>query len=305
MVISYDGAMIQKDEFDDPEGFQSAFGKISRAMEQRRSGMRQRGPLIGILTVMVALFVLFAVFWSTYPRGGNDLTEAAVPVVHADASSYMKSPEEPGGMDIPYRDSTVFDPLRSAEDEGDSHVESLLPPPEEPIDREKMFAGLKTEPIDDGESAGLDAGPSPEATDITEEHRGVILSEEMPAVESNPPEKVADAKAEKEPEPENKAVKPEAVAKTEPAAGNAKEGTHYVQLVSIKDRKLADAEWKKLQKQFPSQLSSLSMRVQEADLGAKGKFYRIQGGSVSQSRAKDICSAISSQRAGGCLVVAR
>ncbi|HEY8190312.1 MAG TPA: SPOR domain-containing protein, partial [Micavibrio sp.] len=60
--------MTRKDEFDDPEGFQSAFGKIAQAMEQSRFGLRKRRPLIGILTVMVALFVLFAVFWSTYPR---------------------------------------------------------------------------------------------------------------------------------------------------------------------------------------------------------------------------------------------
>lgn len=305
-MIFYDSFMIQKDEFDDPEGFQSAFGKITKAMEQRRSGMRQRGPLIGILTGAVALFVLFAVFWSTYPRG-NDLTEAAVPVVRADASPYMKAPEEPGGMDIPYRDSTVFDPLRTAEDDGDSRVESLLPPPEEPIDREKMFAGLKTEPIEE-EGAALDAGPAPDNIDITEEQRGVILSEEMPEVASSTPAEAPEAKivaVKAEEKPAEKAEAPPAVAKTEPAAGDAKAGTHYVQLVSIKDRSLADAEWKKLQKQFSGPLSGLSMRVQEADLGAKGKFYRIQGGAVSQARAKEICSAISSQRAGGCLVVAR
>lgn len=69
--------MINKDEFDDNVGFQSAFGKIADAMEQSRSGMRQRGPLLGLLTAAVAFFVLFAVFWSTYPRGDKDLPVTA------------------------------------------------------------------------------------------------------------------------------------------------------------------------------------------------------------------------------------
>lgn len=301
--------MSNRDEFD-PEGFQSAFGKIADAMEQGRSGIRQRGPMIGVMTVAVALFVLFAVFWSTYPRGDDTKTgDGPVPIIRADATPYKAAPDDPGGMEIPYRDSTIFETIREADNqEGDSRVESLLPPPEEPIAREQMFAGLKTETLEGDDAAkpaapALDAGPMPAASETASEHKGEILPEQK-AMESTP----APVK-----QPATPAVEEEKAVKTEPAAGdatakavpNSSSGTHYIQLGSVKDRSGAEAEWKKLQKEFPAQLGSLTLRVQSVDLGAKGTFYRIQGGSVAQAQAKNICSAIAAKRPGGCIVVAR
>ncbi|MDB5490476.1 MAG: sporulation related domain protein [Micavibrio sp.] len=302
--------MTRRDEFDDPEGFQSAFGKIAEAMEQGHSGLRRRGPLLGILTASVALFILFAVFWSTYPRG-EDAANGPVPTIRADATPYKATPDNPGGMDIPYRDSTVFEALRTKGDKEGGKIESLLPPAEQPIPKEQMFAGLKTDPIEDKAAAqqppkvieaddvvadkALDSGPV--KSSATSEQQGTILPVKDSVKESPTVLGVA-----------------ETVTKTEPAAGNAKAptavktpeaGTYYIQLGSVKDRAAATVEWKKLQKQFPDQLGSLTLRVQEASLGAKGTFYRIQGGSVAQSAGKEICSAIASKRSGGCIVVAR
>lgn len=299
--------MTRKDEFDDPEGFESAFGKIAEAMEQSRIGVKKRGPMIGVATLLVALFVLFAVFWSTYPRG--DKREAGVgpvPIVRADATPYKMTPDNPGGMDIPYRDSTVFETLRNANsnDGSDSKVESLLPPPEEPIDRTQMFAGLKTEPIEDGVADEKDFGPVATVTPDPEL--------EKPAA----PVIVAGV-----PKPQPKPVIAQAgtdVAKAEPAAGDATakakpapeataiaSGSYFIQLGSVKDRSGAEAEWRRLQQEFPAQLGNLTLRVQEAKLGERGTFYRIQGGAVDQASAKTICNAIAAKRSGGCLVVSR
>ncbi len=288
--------MTRKDEFDDPEGFQSAFEKIAQAMEQGRVCLRQRRPLIGLLTVMVALFVLFAVFWSTYPRGGEKAgKDTPVPVVRADTAPYKIVPEDPGGMEIPYRDSTVFETLNHADDREESKVESLLPPPEEPIDRAQMFAGLKTEPIEGNLEKEPDIGPITSARVADPKPQEPVV--QTPEVKPDPPkvdEKIPVVK---------KPVTSSDPAKTapEPTSG----GTHYVQLGSLKDRAAANAEWVKLQKQFPTELGKLTLRVQEVDLGAKGKFFRIQGGAIAKEQAQKICSSISSQRAGGCLVVAR
>ncbi len=302
--------MISKDEFDDSEGFQSAFGKIASAMEQSRSGMRQRGPLLGLLTAAVAFFVLFAVFWSTYPRGDKDSAgNGPVPMIRADATPFKTAPDDPGGMDIPYRDSTVFETLRSANNDSDEKpgVESLLPAPEQPMPREQMFAGLKTDPIETPLEAveepavdtALDAGPV--QTDSATAQAGAILTEKPAAVATATPVP---------------AVKPKPAppAEVEPAAGNAKDrsvsandtkGTHYIQLGSVKDRAAAEAEWVKLKKQFPAELGDLSLRIQDVTLPDRGTFYRIQGGSLAQARAKEICNAISAKRSGGCIVVAR
>jgi len=303
--------MTRRDEFDDPEGFQSAFGKIAEAMEQGHSGLRRRGPLLGILTASVALFILFAVFWSTYPRG-EDAANGPVPTIRADATPYKATPDNPGGMDIPYRDSTVFEALRTRSDKEGGKIESLLPPAEQPIPKEQMFAGLKTEPIEDK----VAAQPTPSTTEADD-----VVADK--ALNSGPVKSSATSEQQGTILPVKDAPTvlgaAEVVTKTEPAAGTPKApvtekpaavkapkaGTYYIQLGSVKDRAAATVEWKKLQKQFPDQLGSLTLRVQEASLGAKGTFYRIQGGSVAQAAGKEICSAIAAKRSGGCIVVAR
>jgi cell division septation protein DedD len=296
--------MTRRDEFDDPEGFQSAFGKIAEAMEQGHSGLRRRGPLLGILTASVALFLLFAVFWSTYPRG-EDASKGPVPTIRADATPYKASPDNPGGMEIPNRDSTVFEALRSKGDKEGGRIESLLPPAEQPIPKEQMFAGLKTDPIENKAAST----PPPVVSAVDE-----VVAEKT--LDSGPVKSSATAEQQGTILPVKEA--PVVLGSVEPAAGNAKasakpattakapeSGAYYIQLGSVKDRAAATVEWKKLQKQFPAQLGSLTLRVQEASLGSKGTFYRIQGGSVAQSAGKEICSAIAAKRSGGCIVVAR
>lgn len=100
-----------------------------------------------------------------------------------------------------------------------------------------------------------------------------------------------------------------AVAATEPAAGAAspavsaiEPGSSYVQLASISAESAAPKEWAKLQKTFPS-LSGAEYRVQRADLGAKGVFFRIQAGPMSKDSAKSVCDSIKAQKPGGCLIV--
>ncbi|HEY8191231.1 MAG TPA: SPOR domain-containing protein, partial [Alphaproteobacteria bacterium] len=225
-------------------------------------------------------------------RSKDAAENSPVLVIRADTAPYKAAPEDPGGMEIPYRDSTVFETLRSADaDDGEkSKVESLLPPPEQPIERAQMFAGLKTEPIEEDAEAEPDIGPT---TPDKKASAAPAPIQEMPTPSQGTEIKAA-------------ATEPaagDATAKTMPESGNS--GAYYVQLGSLKDRTTADAEWAKLQKQFPSELGGLTLRVQQADLGAKGKFFRIQGGTISKEKAQKICSSISGKRAGGCLVVAR
>ncbi|MCE7886926.1 MAG: SPOR domain-containing protein [Alphaproteobacteria bacterium PRO2] len=99
------------------------------------------------------------------------------------------------------------------------------------------------------------------------------------------------------------------VAATEPASGAATSagaaispGSSFVQLASISSESAAPKEWTKLQKTFPS-LSGLEYRVQRADLGAKGVFYRIQAGPMSKDSAKSVCDSVKAQKPGGCIVV--
>lgn len=102
-----------------------------------------------------------------------------------------------------------------------------------------------------------------------------------------------------------------AASSIEPAAGmapgaakvNVLPGTYYVQLASVRSSAGTSSEWAKLQKKFGSLLGGLQYRVQEASLGERGTFYRIQAGPMSKESANEICGEIKAQSPNGCLVV--
>jgi hypothetical protein len=58
-------------------------------------------------------------------------TGGDVPIVRADINPAKVRPSDPGGMEVPNRDKTIYDQLTPGEPREDK-VERLLPPPEEP-----------------------------------------------------------------------------------------------------------------------------------------------------------------------------
>lgn len=53
----------------------------------------------------------------------------------------------------------------------------------------------------------------------------------------------------------------------------------------------AKAEWRRLQTKFRNQLGNLTVNVQKADLGARGIYWRIQGGPVSEAENGSVDNA--------------
>lgn len=275
----------KNDEFDDDPRFAGIVANLLGAIDIReRIGMRS--PWFPVAMMAVTVAVLAAVLWYSYPKEAADQELRAVPVIRAEAGPVKIVPGDPGGMDIPYRESTVFDTLRGGDADG-RRVENLLPEAEKPMPREEMFAGLKTD---------LDIHPAPApVTDITEKREDEkVAAVPAPAVK-----------------PEPDAAETARAVKTEPAAGTPKAettpktGDYYVQLGSLKSRADAEKAWKDNQAAFPAQLGGLTLRVQEADLGAKGTYYRVQGGPLAQSEAAAVCNAVVAKKPGGCLVVKR
>lgn len=312
--------MQNKDSFDDPESA-GIFAGIVRALDARHAFTARR-PLWAAGMVVATVAVLGAVLYYAYPREAAEQEMAGAPIIRADASDIKIAPDDPGGMDIPHRESVVFDTLNG---QGERRVENLLPEAEEPLPRDEMFAGLKTEAED--EILDVTASATPETPSAAEPQSFDEVASftppeegEVAPVESAAPEAVTEEiapspaapVAEAAPVTEEKVAaveaKAEEVAKTEPAAGlsvAAKEvvkGTHFVQLASVKDEAAAKVEWKKMQAAH-SVLAPLAMHIERADLGAKGVFFRIQGGPVAEAEAKQICKAIQSKKPGGCLVV--
>lgn len=302
--------MAKKYEDFDEEDQGGVFDQIFNIISNRQREF-------AIVSVLAAVVVLGLIVWDGN-SGGADGPAESVPIVRADANDYKSAPDNPGGMEIPYRDSTVF--ASGNTDGGTENILADAAPEDAPLPKEELFAGLNTQEqvppaaapvIADGNkvepvlpptndalvSEAIGLPPLPGATDA---------AEDAPiAFEPAPVAKVAEKKV--EPKAVEKAV--EKVAKTEPAAGAASAvkaiapGGSYVQLASVKNVGGAAGEYKKMQVKYPS-LSGVSFRTQEANLGAKGTFHRIQAGPMSKDSAASVCNAIKA-KGGSCLVVTK
>ncbi len=122
-------------------------------MDGMRNEAAKRGPLYAGGAAFVLLAVIGAVIWASYPRHGAPVDPNAIPLIRADATPYRTKPDDPGGMNIPYRDSTVFNALHGDDGAAADKVENLMPQPEQPLPREKLIPGFKA-----------DAAPAPATT---------------------------------------------------------------------------------------------------------------------------------------------
>ncbi len=172
------------------------------------------------------------------------------------------------------------------------------------------------------------AGTSPEARDLLkkkmEEEAAAAKAEaeklaameevkEMPPVKVtipkpiDPPKKIQEPKTIETMDAETQASVP---SKVEPSAGFSSapkmavtSGNYFVQLASIRDQSRGESEWKKYKQKYGGLIDNIPYRLQEANLGARGTFYRIQVGPISKDSADKICDRIKAQNPGGCLVV--
>ena len=127
--------MARRDEFDDDEGFLDSI--LNR---RERSGVHP-GSLRRVLAVtagLAVLGILAAVLYSTWPEGRSEVSDDAVPIIRADATPYKTAPDEPGGMAVPNKDSTIFDTLKG-EQGGDGKTENLFEDSEKPVRKQDVF----------------------------------------------------------------------------------------------------------------------------------------------------------------------
>jgi hypothetical protein len=277
-----------------------------------------------------AILVLVSVIWLSYIGEPKTVSEEDLPLIRANTQNVKSLPEDAGGMEIPNQDSTIFNALKE-QAPSVPKVENLLADNDvEIIDRSK----ISDTPIDLNdpqavreamirkaeehvralqESAELPATgtfleptPSDTTPEETLDYVRSVLDRPTPTVAKAPVEKTIHAVTKPTSKPVVTAVTPKAIAKPTPVAKSTAPATgpqKYVQLGSFKSQSAAQDHWAKVKKDFPNDLGNLTLRVQRADLGAKGVYFRVQAGSVAESKAKSICSAINAKRAGSCLTV--
>jgi cell division septation protein DedD len=80
-------------------------------------------------------------------------------------------------------------------------------------------------------------------------------------------------------------------------------GTHLVQIAALRTQAAADAAWSSAVGAHPGLFTGAEKRVQRADLGAKGVFYRLRVGAFAErTNASEFCDALK-ERGETCIVV--
>ncbi|MGQ9371814.1 SPOR domain-containing protein [Azospirillum sp. A39] len=304
----------------------------------RRPGRRGRRTLLtlGATAAAVALFAGIVVVGF----GGDDgvVHSGGVPLIQADATPVKLRPEDPGGMEVPYQDKLVYQHLNPGPNR--PTVERLLPPPEQPLPRPVVAPSLPPVPPLPTPPAVAQIVPPPGATatvprELAEDEAippaaAVPITAipmdaaaeppfeeepvEVPYTEAEgyspaeapppppPPEKQQIAAARPPAAPAPAASTPAVAQPAKPPPAAAGGGGWRVQLASVRSAAEAEAEWKRLAGRYAGALSGLSPQITKADLGERGIYYRVRGGTVDEARARAICAELKAQNVG-CVVV--
>lgn len=252
-------------------------------------------------------FVALAIY--AYQAGSQSVADGELMVVEADKTPIKEKPEDPGGMQFPNQDKTIFETFAAGQQP--AQVERVLPTPEEPIAPvENGLAPETAAPASGSEQLiGEDDAPAtvkgPQVVNVQE-----ALSKQAPAEEAKPAPvelkkepllevapietKTETVVVKEEPKIEPKVEKPAAPAKV---AGSGS-GTQLAQLGAYRAEADAKADFARMQKKYPALIGKTPV-INRADLGDKGIFYRLR---VSTDNAKALCGALSA--AGqACMVV--
>lgn len=276
-------------------------------LEPRPNGLdeprRSRTWLWPVLTVLV--FGGFgAIIWSAVSQGP---AQKAIPTLTAVGGPIKEKPDDPGGMNVPHRDKTVYEILEPHSETSETEV--LLPPPEtpEPLRNYAQPNGPATldgpgpavsttepaqipEPADNSEFGPEDVSAFAEA--VTESAE--VVAEDASAGETSGEDDLFDFLETSDAE------------STTIAGAEDKETFPQIQLGSFRSESAAQVAWNRLKEQAPSLINPLSPIISQADLGSeRGIYHRLRAGPFEDAdTAIALCNALKAQSLD-CLVVSR
>ncbi len=287
------------------------------SFEERKNDINRSQHIF--LGTVLGIGLAGVVSWFILSPDYSKVEDAEIPVVRKPQTAVKVQPADPGGMEILNQDKTVYD-IVEKKDTSEVKVENLLPPPEEPkfptmpeqpeppakivaadssviADAEKIIQSAEPQPAQEAPAPQ----PAPAQPEPKAEIKVVVKDlSAQPAATTPPAPPVDKAETAKTTvaEPPAPAKSVVAEVKTPPLAT---EGSWQIQLISSPNRAAMPKAWEDLSKKYPS-LKDLPHEIQEADLGAKGVFYRLMAGSFAERREADkICNAIKTA-GGSCLV---
>lgn len=88
---------------------------------------------MSVIVVLVAIAGFFGLAWYAYRSGTESVSAEEVPMVESDSAPMKEAPADPGGVQIPNQDKTVYDTIAGNAAKDHSVAERVLPGPEEPM----------------------------------------------------------------------------------------------------------------------------------------------------------------------------
>ncbi|MFN3609724.1 MAG: SPOR domain-containing protein [Hyphomonas sp.] len=239
-----------------------------------------RGPLI--LTLAIGVLLIFGgVVWNTYRQGVRPATDG-LPSVIAEAQPFKQLPANPGGNPIEHTDKQFYDAMDASERKAD------VTPAAADAPATGALAGgpprdLRPAPIEAPAEELVAAAPQP------------LPVTELPIGPSDPKQQIA-AVTIKPPEP------------IAPLSSQARftfteSGPFLVQIAALRSEEAAETAWSRVTSSAPELYHGASKRIQRADLGSEGVFYRLRVGAFAdRAQAVAFCDAIKESGAN-CIVV--
>ena len=234
--------------------------------------------------------------------------EREIPVIRRPQTAIRVQPNEPGGMDIPNQDKSVYNII---EKKDDTSVETLLPPPETP----KLPAVVAQDSLSDTDVASQATEPTLDKAqkiiqkteqaqvvtteDIIRQAEGQIEEKksEVPVVQESPK---APSPVEEKPQVKDK-VKEEIKESPKPQAPKAAvAGNWQIQLMSSPNKPAVEKAKIDLGKKY--KISNLPFEIEAAVLDMNKTFYRLKVGAfANRADADKLCNNIKSL-GGTCIV---
>ena len=315
------------------------FDNRARSGKNLKQAISSANPyILGFLSIgMIAIIGLS--IWIFYPETSVD--DEALPVIYADTTPIRVKPDDSELVASSNYNSRIYETF--GQPRTTQRIENILKPAprtEQPISREELFTGLRTQP--DTNVIQVRETPANSMTDSEPTTENITATTQISPQENitTEPENITFRTPEKKKIPvdvvvPSKPAMPQIFdsqnqattnitsqdiqkAKTaEPAAGNLVKpinkpkptyqaqptGNFYVQLASIRDSSRASESWGKLTKKHAI-LNSASYRTQAADIPGKGTFYRIQAGPMNKNEAAELCRQVQEQ-GGSCFVTSK
>jgi cell division protein FtsN len=264
-----------------------------------------RLPLLIVLALLV-LAMFAGVVWLAYTQGvARGRTET--PVLTAENGPARVAPQNPGGVEQPYKGFKIYEQPAPPDDDVDAATTPSMPaaaaakpapvtatpaPPKPVAAAPKPLSA--TPPVSAPKIAA--ATPAPQAAKPAPMKQAPVKQAPASAVSKSALQPPAPAKPASVPVGAANSA-PRSLALNQPAAAPpvaapapaAASGSYVLQIGAYKSQAEADSAWTVYKGRHAALLSGASSNVQQADLGEKGTWYRLR---ITGFPSKDVASAM-------------